>query len=471
MSYHIAIPSYRRHKELPKKTLSMLLEGGIPKERITVFVANSDEEKLYRATCPDTNIIVGVPGLVAQREFIHKQYPEGARILFVDDDITQVKQLDGSKLVRVTDVDAVIKRGFKEMSDRGGHIWGIYPAASSLYMKRQPEVTSDLRYLAGGFYGILNIHPPILQFGDNQEDKERSLWYWTRYKCLVRLNHITILTRYYTPGGMESATRKAETELYTKKLADKWPYYVKRVFKPKMGVWDLRFIPQKDADDLDDISLDVLPIQEGYAEAKDALLTELRKVNIPTLGNPSKPERRKRHGVRADNIGSIGRTATFGFGMTRMRGVGEFRFNKKWPDLLRALINFGNTIAPPGWRYTAITLNHGVKARAHRDTSNVGRSIIIGIGDYKGGDLRVWEHDDAFYTDMDLHDRPTMFNGALRTHETQPFEGERFTIIYYRQRWEGNCAGMPEMVGNPKVEGSAVGGAGVTTHDDIIHLS
>jgi hypothetical protein len=40
-----------------------------------------------------------------------------------------------------------------------------------------------------------------------------------------------------------------------------------------------------------------------------------------------------------------------------------------------------------------------------------------------------------------------MFNGALRQHETQPFEGERYTIIYYHGRRAGGCAGMPEMIG------------------------
>jgi len=293
---------------------------------------------------------------------------------------------------------------------------------------------------------------------------------------MVRLNHVTILTRNFAPGGMDSPTRKADTDIYTKKLVEKWPYYVKRVFKPKHGIWDLRFLPQKAADEFDDPTLTVLPIREGYEEAKATLLAELKKVTIPTLGNPSKPERRKHHGVRADVIGSIGRTATFGFGRTRMNGIAEFRFNKKWPDLLRALINFGNTIAEPGWRYTAITLNHGVQAKAHRDTSNVGRSIIIGIGDYTGGELRVWEPDGAFYTDLDLRDRPTLFNGALRTHETQPFSGDRFTIIYYRQKWEGSCVGMPDMIGHPdpKGDGPAVGGAGVTYDDDSddhIHLS
>jgi hypothetical protein len=469
MTYYIAIPSYKRHTILPKKTWKLLIEGGVPIDRIAVFVANKDEESLYRTTLPDANIIVGVLGLVAQREFIAKQYPEGANLLFMDDDISQLKRLVDNKLVTITDIDAVIRHGFKEMSDHGSHIWGIYPAASSLYMKAQPAITTDLRYLPGGMYGINNIHPPILLYGDNKEDCERTLWYWERYKCIVRLNHVTLLTRNYAPGGMDSPTRKAQTNIYTQKLVDRWPYYVKRIYKPKHGIWDLRFLPQKEADGLDDTAMDVLPLRAGYEEAKAALLTELKKVTIPPLGKPSTPERRKHHGVRADLIGSIGRTATFGFGQTRMNGIAEFRFNKKYPDLLRALINFGNLIAEPGWRYTAITLNHGVQATKHRDKSNVGRSIIIGIGDYTDGALRVWEPDDAFYTDMDLKDRPTIFNGALRTHETQPFTGDRYTIIYYRQKWEGSCVGMPAMVGNPQVETKVdrpIGGAGIPAHDD-----
>lgn len=418
-------------------------------DHITVFVANKEEEALYRSTLPEeANIIVGVIGLAAQREFIMKKYPVGANLLFADDDITQLKALEDGKLIKIEDVDELIKLGFSEMLERGSHLWGIYPASSAMYMEKQPAITTDLRYIIGAFYGIKNEHHPILLYGDNQEDKERTLWYWERYKCVVRLNHVTLLTRYYAPGGMESPTRKAQTNEATQKLVARWPYYVKRIYKPKQEIWDLRFIPQKEADDMDDTTLSVLPLRAGYEEAKAALLTELRKVTIPPLGKPSStPERRKRHGTRADSIGSIGRSATFGYGRTRMYGIAEFRFNKKYPDLLRALINFGNIIAEPGWRYTAITLNHGVQAKKHRDTSNVGRSIIIGIGDYTDGPLRVWEPDDAYFTDMDLKDKPTMFNGALRTHETQPFTGERYTIIYYRQKWEGSCHGMPDMKG------------------------
>jgi hypothetical protein len=48
-----------------------------------------------------------------------------------------------------------------------------------------------------------------------------------------------------------------------------------------------------------------MSLPEGYDAARDTLLSELRKVRIPTLGNPTKPHRRAAHGTRADQIGSI----------------------------------------------------------------------------------------------------------------------------------------------------------------------
>ena len=463
MDYQVAIPSYRRPTELARKSYQMLVKGGVPVDRITVFVASAHEADLYRAALPDgTRIVVGVLGLAAQRAFIHKYYTEGQLILFVDDDLTHLKKLSGDRLITLTDIHSFVEEAFAKMHEVGSKIFSIYPAASSMYMKEQPEFSTELRYLMGGFYGIVNRDPPELLYGDNQEDKERTLRYWKRDKKLLRFNHITMITRFYTPGGMDSPTRKADTEAATMQMVKEFPGLVKQIHKAKAGYHDLRFINPAKAEDAIDSAVEVLPLRAGYEAARDKLLAALAKTHIPKLGNPSKPEHRKRHGVRADNIGSIGRTATYGFGNTRAKGIAEFKWNKKNPEVLRAMIEFGNKVVPPGWKYTAITLNKDVLARKHRDPNNVGRSVIIGIGNYKGGALRVWDEDDTVSEDYDLKDRPTMFNGALRPHETQPFEGERYTLIFYKQKWDGKCEGMPDMVGEDSSVIVAVGGAGTS---------
>ena len=82
---------------------------------------------------------------------------------------------------------------------------------------------------------------------------------------------------------------------------------------------------------------------------------------------------------------------------------------------------------------TSITLNHGVKAKKHKDGFNIGDSVIVGIGEYEEGKLRVYS-DETQYVAYDIKDKPLMFNGAVLAHETEDFTGDRYTIIIYSQR-------------------------------------
>lgn len=211
-------------------------------------------------------------------------------------------------------------------------------------------------------------------------------------------------------------------------------------------------IPVPPEGDKENTDRDFIPIRNKTAmeKAREELLEELRKVTIPTIGNPTKPTVSKKGYKavtnRADVIGSIGRTVTFGYGMRKFRGFGEFVANDKYPEVFKALVKYGNTIAPRGWKYSTITLNHGVKAKKHKDTFNVGRSIIVGIGDYTGGRVKVWDKDDKNPIEADIHDKPLMFNGAKLFHQTTPFKGERYTIIYYNQK-PGATVGDMSMVG------------------------
>ena len=181
-----------------------------------------------------------------------------------------------------------------------------------------------------------------------------------------------------------------------------------------------------------------LPIRNKarYNEAKEKLLEVLRRSTVPRI-----EKLREGHHSRANKLGTIGRTTTFGFGDTR-HGIKEYATNKKNPELLKALADFGNTIVPLGWEYNGITLNHGVKAKKHKDTKNLGDSVIIGIGDFTGGDIEVWDENDKDPKIFSLHDKPVMFNGGLLFHQTTPFKGERYTMIFYKQLWEGDVKGV-----------------------------
>lgn len=90
--YVIACRSYGRATVFPKKTFRMLEHNKLT-GRLYVFVASAAEKRAYRdnlpAGFPADRIIVGVPGGAAITRFICRYFPEGQRIVFVDDDLEQ----------------------------------------------------------------------------------------------------------------------------------------------------------------------------------------------------------------------------------------------------------------------------------------------------------------------------------------------------------------------------------------------
>jgi hypothetical protein len=113
----------------------------------------------------------------------------------------------------------------------------------------------------------------------------------------------------------------------------------------------------------------------------------------------------------------------------RMKVFHESNNNFHYPeiyDALKAII----LIIDPFFKYKTITINKNVEALPHRDKNNTNSSLIIGFGNYTGGGLYVEEPDGSFKL-HDIHNKPLYFNGVLQTHYTEPFNGERWTAIYY----------------------------------------
>ena len=464
MTWVVAIPSYNRAKEIVKKSLNCLKEGGVPASRIYVFVVKEQLEE-YRSIVPKelyNKMIVGVKGLVNQRQFINDYFNKGQDIVCMDDDIRDIKKLKtynakdttANRIESVDDIGAFFSMAFKVMKENGANIWGIVGYANAMYMK--DTVTTDLKYIIGALYGIHNTKDPQLRlkYGDNQEDKERTALYFDRDGTVVRFNNYAPVTTYYAPGGMESPDREKDTKKYTELLVEKYPQYFKQVYKKSRGIYDLKFLkgPTTKAKtggaSVEDTGINELPIrnEEQYEKAKEALLEELHNTIIPKLrGTKTSPG-------RANVIGSIGRTITFGYGMRTYKGYGEFVSNKKHPELFELLVDFGNTVVPKGWSYETITLNEGVKAKKHKDGKNNGDSVIIGIGDFTGGDIKVWDAEDKNGKAYNLHDQPLMFNGATHYHQTMPFKGERYTMIFYRQKRHGTIKGISMIVRGEIIE-------------------
>ena len=222
------------------------------------------------------------------------------------------------------------------------------------------------------------------------------------------------------------------------------------------GEYILNKVSEADAKDPEEITKLPIRNKERYEKAKTALLEALSKYTVPPITTRMNAIGKESGKMLPGKGGGVGRGVAFGFGNNR-RGYDYYVKNKAHPEVYKALVELGESIVPKGWDFQTIQLNHNVKAKKHNDKHNVGKSVIIGIGDYKGGELRVFSPDSSKHHDYNLKDNPVMFNGAVLPHEGQPFENPteykkghgRYTIVYFRHKYKpkGSNVGVGSGIG------------------------
>jgi len=100
------------------------------------------------------------------------------------------------------------------------------------------------------------------------------------------------------------------------------------------------------------------------------------------------------------------------------------RITEKYPETYRILQELIHEI-DPDFEYTTICCNKNVCALPHVDGNNEGESIIVGLGDYNGGEMVIGGET------FDVKNKPTRFDGRIE-HYTKPFTGDRYTVIWFR---------------------------------------
>lgn len=123
-------------------------------------------------------------------------------------------------------------------------------------------------------------------------------------------------------------------------------------------------------------------------------------------------------------VAGPGRTQTFGFSRRASYRPWVSRTTWRRIDLYQLLLDFAeaNNIS----NFDAIQVNQNYATAPHKDTGNFGESYIVGFGDYVGGSLMIGE------TPIDIKYRGHTFNGAELLHSTSPFEGTRYSIVFFR---------------------------------------
>ena len=144
---------------------------------------------------------------------------------------------------------------------------------------------------------------------------------------------------------------------------------------------------------------------------------------------------RNKNSKRYDKVGYPAQSMNFGTVYRLFRNTGNIHEkvdspyqpganNKKYPQVYEVLKKLIHHIDPE-FKYNSITINRNFKCRPHYDKRNVSPSMIIGLGDYEGGELVVEK------CEFNIKKKPLIFNGGSCLHWVNEFIGDRYTIVYY----------------------------------------
>lgn len=236
MDWVVAIPSYRRPETLQKKTLRLLRSVGVPPSRVTVFLADAKElaeYKKYLVPGYSPALVVGVPGIHKQREFIHSYYPEGQRLVCIDDDVSKIKSLTPD-----VPLPSAIDRMFEIAEREGVRLIGIYPTDHGLSLK--DRCVRGRYYVIGSFFLMINWknskypHPTT-------EDFTRSLIAYVNDGAVLRFEGMGPTTRYFAePGGLQTYRTPEIQAREMTELVNEWPEHLVPRYKNK-EYSDVRF--------------------------------------------------------------------------------------------------------------------------------------------------------------------------------------------------------------------------------------
>lgn len=246
IDYEIAVPSYKREKTIQEKTFKVFEEHNIPPERVTVFVADAKEYELYLSALVGhkygKNIVIGVPTIGAQRNFIEQYYPEGTRLMMFDDDIDQVQRRKDEKTLEPIDdlYTEIIEQGFNQCEEVGAKTFGIYAASNAYFMK--DRVYTKLCYIIASMFGVIVEHDKELARVTNHgEDYEYSLRQYVKHGVLCRLDKYTVKSNYYKEeGGLQTIRTKEYVYESIKKIAEMYPDLCSMYIRKTTGHAELR---------------------------------------------------------------------------------------------------------------------------------------------------------------------------------------------------------------------------------------
>ena len=430
-NFVVVIPTYKRYEELKKKTLALLKRIHLDvKNRVYIFVANEEEKEKYLESLKGEDyykIVVGEKGVKNIRNFICNYFDENINIFFMDDDLTDVIGGYKDNDIELSSLTQIIQNGFNECKKKGLNLFGFYPVNNKYFMKN--NITYDLRFINGGCYGLVNKKLMLNtdDYTDEKEDYERTLQYYIRDGGVIRFNFISFKTKILinnSKGGMGDRRNLETIKKGAEFIKNTYPDLCK-LFVRKDGRFEIKLNYRDKLYKKIFLKPDIKIFNIENLDVYDNLLKELENITLPKI------ERYRKNCFdlsRGTLLGHKGRTIHLGYARRRGLGNGLLTFTNRYMKLYKLAIEYGLKNLPKDFIFTTLTINHNLRCLPHKDGANAGISCLTTLGDYKGGGLFI---EGKLYP---TKNKILMFDGSKYLHETEKFEGNRYSIIYYKQK-------------------------------------
>ena len=225
MPLYIAIPTYDRLDVFKRKTYTKIIKKYKLEPYVTLFIQSDKDAKEYKEAFPELKQKRSPKGYLNTLNYISSYYPLNAKVIKMDDDITQIVHLSGEKLKKVKDAYGLFNKVFGIMKNVKSNLGGFYPTPNPKFMSGRRPITTDLRFIVGSLYCFVN--KKIKLKIDGKSDYEFTIENYKRDGKVVRLNHYS-LTYDYSDNTEKSGH---DTDRFVKKYEP----YISKVIKHKGG--------------------------------------------------------------------------------------------------------------------------------------------------------------------------------------------------------------------------------------------
>jgi len=239
----LVCPTHRRTKVFMNKTWKLLQKTNAPKP--ILWVKDDKDVEDYTQLNLGLTILKGGNNIAETRNLIQDFFPLNTKIIMIDDDIKNiVVSEEHNKKRDLTDFNSFASEAFALCEKYNTSLFGVYPVDNSLFMK--PNIRTNLCYINGSLFGIINkrIHTNIDI--PNAEDNERSIRHFILEKKVLRLEFIGISTRYYKEqGGLQITRTDALNTSDKEALVKLFPELCKTIIKKKSNKTEIAFIKSR----------------------------------------------------------------------------------------------------------------------------------------------------------------------------------------------------------------------------------